>query len=86
MKIHKRLYNKAKRSNLQDDWEAYCKIEFHKHSDNTKRGSQYLLQKAVTSLVVTIGNFGGTSELNIKASTIFLHYSCAHIIFNVYTM
>ena len=26
MNLCKQLYNKAKRSNLQDDWEAYCKI------------------------------------------------------------
>ena len=27
MKVRKRLYNKAKRSNSQDDWEAYHKIQ-----------------------------------------------------------
>ena len=32
MKVRKRLYNKAKRSNSQDDWEAYHKI---KNSVNT---------------------------------------------------
>ena len=27
MKVRKRLYNKAKRSNSQDDWKAYCKLK-----------------------------------------------------------
>ena len=32
MKVRKRFYNKAKRSNSQDDWEAYHKV---KNSINT---------------------------------------------------
>ena len=33
MKVHKRLYNKVKISNLQHDWDAYCRM---KNSINTK--------------------------------------------------
>ena len=79
MKLRKCVYSKAKRSNSQDDWEAYTLLqnkEFYKY--NTERGTQYVLQKAdylITPLVVTVNNFGGTSELNVKTSTIFLHYS-----------
>ena len=27
LKVHKRLYNKAKRSNLQHDWDAYSRMK-----------------------------------------------------------
>ena len=44
MKVRKRLYNKAKRSNSQDDWKAYCKL---KDSINTsmKEGYKFYYKK-----------------------------------------
>ena len=75
MKVHKQLYNKAKRSNSQDNWEAYCKIKNSINTSLKEAHNIYYRRLFDNSLVVTVNNFGGTLEPNIKTSTIFLHYS-----------
>ena len=76
MKVRKRLYNKAKRSNLQHDWDAYRKT---KNSINTKlkeAHNNYTIKDClITPLVVTDDNFGNTSEPSVKTNLIYLHYS-----------
>ena len=72
IKVQKHLYNKAKRSNSQDDWEAYRKIKNSINTTLKEAHNIYYRRLLIIPLVVTVDNFGSTLELNVKTGTISL--------------